>query len=119
MTAAVAEDVIIGVCEVCVPAPATVDEDVAPEPWKGGPAMLVAEICGPPLPDDAELPTPPVTEAEELVLVRVGAAVGPVTAPDAVPSEGVGLHVADRLLVKLIKPSDESGSDASAGNVPT
>ena len=119
MTAAVAEDVIIGVCEVCVLDPATVDEDVAPEPWKRGPAMLVAEICLLPLLDDAELLTLLVIEAEELVLVRVGAVASPVPAPDVVPSEGVGLHVADRLLVKLIKPSDESGSNAPAGNVPT
>lgn len=81
--------------------------------------MLVAEICGPTLPDDAELSTPPLIEAEELLAVRVGTIAGPAPAPDAVSSEGVGLHVADRLLVKLIKPSDESGSDAPAGNVPT
>ena len=82
--------------------------------------MLVAEICGPPLPHYVERPAPPVIEdAEGLVPVGVGGAAGPVPAPDGVPSEGVGWHVADRLLVKLIKPSDESESDVPAGNVPT
>ena len=53
--------------------------------------MLVAEFWGPPLPDDTELPGPPVIEeVVELEPVGVGAAAGPVPAPDAIPNEGIG-----------------------------
>lgn len=120
ITAAAVEDVIVGVCDVGADVPATVDGEVALEPWRGGPAALAAEVWGLPLPDDAELPVPPVIdEAEELVPVGVGATAGPVPAPEAVPSEGVGWHFTERLLVNLSKPSAESGSDAPAGSVPT
>ena len=120
MTAAAVEDVIVGVCDVGAGVPATVDGEVAPEPWKGGPAALATEVWGLPVPDDAELPVPPVIDgAEELLSVGVEATAGPVPAPEAVPSEGVGWHFPERLLVKLSKPSAESGSDDSAGSVPT
>lgn len=103
-------------------APATADEEGTPEPEKGRSCDLIAGFWRSSLLDDAELPAPPVNDgAEDLVPVPVGEglAAGPVSAPDTMPSEGVGRHVAERLLVKLIKPSAESGSDAPAGSVPT
>ena len=69
----------------------------------------------------------PVTDDEVDALLLpttgvVGAATGPAVPPaaNATPSEGVAWHVvAERLLVKLTRPSAESGSDAPAGSVPT
>lgn len=51
--------------------------------------------------------------------VLVGMATDPVPAPDAVPSEGVAWHVADKPDAKAFRPSDCKGSDGPAGRVPT
>ena len=57
--------------------------------------------------------------AEDAALAIVGTAAAPVPAAEAVPREGVALHVAERLAVKLWRPSACKGSGGPAGRVPT
>lgn len=74
--------------------------DTAVGVWETGAGVPVVEGD-----DEAAVVTPENDEIKESVPTAVWGAAHPVPDPGAVASEGVGLHVANRLLVNFERPS--------------